>query len=361
MFTSLSITNFRGFQELKVEPLDRINLIAGKNDVGKTSLLEAIYLHCNPCTPTALLQVNEQRGVSDPQIEDVGSWTFSVPSRAALTASTDTGGIGRTAELAVIDSQTAQRPEYDDARKLFVSALRPEWWTSGARHVVMRYSDTQGRSGLGVGVATDHSFPQIRQLYGSPTPCLFITARDQLIGLELRPSDEPATILFNDIEREGRQQEVLSILRILEPRLTDLALLLFNRKTTINAQIEGMQKKVPLAFVGEGLVRLLLLSLGIARAAGGVVLIDEVEKGLHYSVLTRIWTAIREAARRLDVQVFATTHSWECIRTAHEAFSEDGPYDLRLHRLDRIDGQTRAVTYNQRTLGTSVEMAMEVR
>ena len=122
-----------------------------------------------------------------------------------------------------------------------------------------------------------------------------------------------------------------------------------------------MRRKIPLALVGEGLTRVLLLSLAIARASPGIALIDEIENGLHYSVLVDVWRAIAEAARRLDVQVFATTHSWECIRTAHEAFSQDGPYDLRLHRLDRIDGNVQAVTYDQETLGTSVEMAMEVR
>ena len=63
----------------------------------------------------------------------------------------------------------------------------------------------------------------------------------------------------------------------------------------------------------------------------------------------------------MNVQVFATTHSWECIKAAHEAFSETEPYDLRLHRLERINGEIKAVTYDKKTLDTSVEMNLEVR
>ena len=91
------------------------------------------------------------------------------------------------------------------------------------------------------------------------------------------------------------------------------------------------------------------------------MLVDEIESGLHHSVLTKVWRAIGEAARRSDTQIFATTHSWECIRAAHEAFLESGTYDFRLHRLDRVNDNIKAVTYNEKTLDTSVEMNLEVR
>jgi AAA15 family ATPase/GTPase len=95
--------------------------------------------------------------------------------------------------------------------------------------------------------------------------------------------------------------------------------------------------------MGEGMVRLLSLVLEITNASGGVVLVDEIENGLHHSVLTKVWRAVGEASRRSNTQIFATTHSWECIRAAHEAFLQNGIYDLRLHRLERINGDIEAV------------------
>ena len=123
----------------------------------------------------------------------------------------------------------------------------------------------------------------------------------------------------------------------------------------------GVGRRVPMSQMGEGMVRLLSLVLEITKASGGVVLIDEIENGLHHSVMTKIWRAVGEAARRSNTQIFATTHSWECIRAAHEAFLQNGTYDLRLHRLERINGDIKAVTYDQKTLDTSVEMNLEVR
>src|SRR5262249_30830035 len=113
--------------------------------------------------------------------------------------------------------------------------------------------------------------------------------------------------------------------------------------------------------MGEGMRRVLSMVLAIANAPGGVVLIDEVENGLHHSVMKEVWTAIALVARRMDAQVFATTHSYECITAAHEAFTARGPYDLRLYRLDRNNGDIQVVGYDQETVGAAIDFYHEVR
>jgi predicted ATP-dependent endonuclease of OLD family len=77
--------------------------------------------------------------------------------------------------------------------------------------------------------------------------------------------------------------------------------------------------------------------------------------------MKKVWQAIAQAARAADVQVFATTHSYECIQAAHHAFVEQPPYDLRLFRLDRRGSEVVVATYNETTLETSVDMSLEVR
>jgi AAA15 family ATPase/GTPase len=118
---------------------------------------------------------------------------------------------------------------------------------------------------------------------------------------------------------------------------------------------------LPLALMGDGLGRFTSLMLKIANARHGIVLVDEIENGLYYTSMSKVWTAIAEAARLFDVQIFATTHSWECIRVAHQAFEADGRYDFRLHRLDRINDEIRAVAYDQEMLATAIATDLEVR
>ncbi len=118
---------------------------------------------------------------------------------------------------------------------------------------------------------------------------------------------------------------------------------------------------IPVPYMGEGIGRLLSILLAIANARGGVALIDEIENGLHYSVQKQVWQAIAHAARQNDVQVFATTHSYECINAAYEAFASSEPYDFALHRLDRIDGEIKVVRYDRDMMKYALEMFHEVR
>jgi AAA15 family ATPase/GTPase len=118
---------------------------------------------------------------------------------------------------------------------------------------------------------------------------------------------------------------------------------------------------VPLPLMGEGMVRLASLVLAISNAQDGFVLIDEIENGLHHSILSKLWSAVGEVSRQFNTQVFATTHSNECIAAAHKAFRESGAYDFRLHRLERIKETILAITYDQETLEAAIEAGLEVR
>jgi AAA15 family ATPase/GTPase len=92
-----------------------------------------------------------------------------------------------------------------------------------------------------------------------------------------------------------------------------------------------------------------------------IVLIDEFESGLHYSVLKEIWKGVLNLTEQEGVQIFATTHSYECIRAAHAAFSETLNYDFALHRLEEIKGDIAVTSYDRDTLETSLASNFEIR
>ena len=91
----------------------------------------------------------------------------------------------------------------------------------------------------------------------------------------------------------------------------------------------GLSELVPLPAMGEGITQIARLVLAIASAPDGVVLVDKVENGIHHSVLPDVWRAIDEVAKQFRTQIFATTHSFECIEVAHQALGPDG---FLLHR-----------------------------
>ena len=91
------------------------------------------------------------------------------------------------------------------------------------------------------------------------------------------------------------------------------------------------------------------------------MLIDELDNGLHYSVLTETWQAIAGFSRKRNTQIVATTHSWECVRAAHSSFADTSHYDFRLHRLESEASTASMVSYDKTTLDAAIGSGVEVR
>ncbi|ARV58707.1 ATPase [Nostocales cyanobacterium HT-58-2] len=361
MLRSFTLKNFRCFQKLTLEPLERVNLIAGKNNVGKTSLLEAIFIFINPTNPESILQVNSLRGISKgtrfEDIEEMRGFFFEQDIDKVIEIS----GVGdnevqRTLQIRVPELEETQIDDLPLLNNDTASFKANESLTTEVRpysRLELQYKDPNS---------------EIK------TSRIYLRADGRLLSTRYRREKFPLGIYlttstrspiedaerFSNLERVGRQDEVLQTLRLLEPRLQRLSLLLMKREPIINGDI-GMRELVPLPLMGEGIGRLLSIILAIANAKGGTILIDEIENGLHHSVLTNVWKAIADAARRADAQVFATTHSYESIIAAHHAFETSEKYDFRFHRLERVNDEIKAVTYDRENLATSDQMNLEMR
>ncbi|MDQ7034441.1 MAG: AAA family ATPase, partial [Anaerolineae bacterium] len=177
-----------------------------------------------------------------------------------------------------------------------------------------------------------------------------------------KASFEDSAKLFSHLQRERKQAVILDALKIIDERVTSLEILYDGYPPMIYAEL-GLKQPMPIATMGDGFNRVFSLVLAMSAVQGGVLLIDEIENGLHYSIQTKIWKAIAKAAELFNVQIFATTHSFEMIRAAQEAFKETGEDDFRFYRLDR-DPDTQdieAVRYSPKTIDAAVRLEYEVR
>jgi hypothetical protein len=364
MLQTFQVKNFRCFRDFTLGPLDRVNLIAGRNNTGKTALLEALFLFSSPNNPLLPLQLNSLRGV--PQVEaeaaEMGGWLFfgkNIDETIELIGETVDGGRGTLKiRLEQRTQGTTPAPPVATGAPIASGMASPApsflIGTNLPRDLVLEYEDSTGQRGLSRRSAPSPfggALLSIAPLTGiAMTLFLHTHARS--------PQEDAAR--FSKLEETGREEEATRHVRILEPRLKRLAVLISAGVPMIHGDL-GLGRMVPIPHMGEGVVRLLSLLLAISSAAGGMVLLDEIENGLHHSVLRRVWQAIGAAARDANVQVFATTHSYECIQAAHQAFREGDTYDLRLFRLDRVDDEIRVAVYNRDTLDTSIDMSLEVR
>lgn len=355
MYTSFRVKNFRGFEDLEMSDLKRINLIAGKNNTGKTSLLEAVGIHAGRYD-TILSRMNFsplQTSIPDSYIAMIGvhSWAtlFNSFNTKALIRISASGNFPTEHEEVKI-SLMAQE-ELEDTNIIRI-----------ANRIKLQNPDNATLFPDAVrvwrGTASGARFAQIGgQLIVDNFLSTGLFAAISLATSPIANSNDD-TEYFSKLKRSKQTKMLVNALNIIEPRLIDLDLL----NNGLNANIEGLSELIPLSSMGEGMVRLTSIVLAISAAKDGVVLIDEIENGLHYSVQVDVWKALLYAAQQFNVQIFATTHSYEMIRAAYEAFA-DQPNEFRYHRLDRHlkTGKIIATTYDAETLEAAVETRFEVR
>ena len=359
MYRSFTIKNFRCFDELTVEGMGRINLIAGKNNVGKTALLEALWVHSGANQPERPLRLDVLRGLSPLHpINAIDNlfWTFDNATEIELSALGDWDGRARTLCLRSQELNTTQLPldtlteEFGDPSKIV-----PQ------RQLVLSYSEESGKRSMARG------WFSVRR--DNPSSWSINSDRDKRTRVQI-----PTTIFlltrsrisrtedanrFSELEVRGKQNEVLAIVQQIEPALKRLTVISSGRLPSLYGDI-GLGQLIPVQLMGEGMSRILSLALSIASCPGGMVLVDEIENGIHHSVMEKVWKAIGAFARSYDVQLFATTHSYECIGAAYRAFETDEKDELRLFRIQRDrEGRFKAVKYDRERLGGVLELRME--
>lgn len=369
MYSSLEISNFRGFSSLRLENLERVNLITGLNNVGKTSLLESIFL-LSSNSPDAMLKIRALRGLFSLQIsggrgpETLWSsmfFQYGVDNVIHLNGQGTNPNANRTVEISVVADTNPKNLE-----QIIGAGTNPSRLgllvTSGMLQTLkfdIKSPQYEGTHYLTF-ESTQPNFDQIK-VGVEPLPShppfisVFQAAR---AGFQW----EDSAVLYSELDVRGKQNTLLEVLQILEPNLKRLSLIFEGGVPILHGELHRLNRLLPLSDMGEGIGQLTNILLSIFAAAGGVVLLDEIGAGIHYSVLPRVWNVIGTTAEEYGTQIIATTHSRECVVAAHEGFSQTERYDLGLYRLYRNGkGEIAVADYDQENLEYAVEAGLEVR
>lgn len=358
---------YRGLGGLSLEGLRRVNLITGSNDTAKTSSLEAIWLFHGRYAPENLWDQRVQRSDPPPvnplsaldseRIEMRGSedGEGSSSSFEACFQPVRASGAGRRGGGGRSPNGGVPSGFAGDAIPVHLRPARIDgslrWWLDGEEVTGPAYPY--------------HPIPGATNAVAIPSAAEDGSGRPAAV-IEIpapsRQSVAESVRLFSGIVEGGGRRELRDCLRAVLPVVRDLELVTDadDRAFLLTTTEDG--ERLPLNSVGHGFVRLLRMFLTFHAAAGGIVLLDEVEDGLHHGVFSAFWRAVRRMATEFDAQVFAVTNSMECIRTAVSAFDGDESF-LAVHTLYRpSDGNgTRAVTYADETLQAAIGTNMEFR
>jgi AAA15 family ATPase/GTPase len=123
----------------------------------------------------------------------------------------------------------------------------------------------------------------------------------------------------------------------------------------------GLSEMLPLTQAGQGMYRLVSMMAGLIGDRPNLALVDEMDDGIHHSVLADVWTGIAEAAELFGIQVFVTTHSYECIQAAHEAFSKRDKYDLGIIQLFRLKDHVEGRVLQKDQIEAAISGGIDLR
>ena len=369
---SLDINRFRALRQLRIEGLGRVNLLTGRNNTGKSSVLEALRILASDASLSVIHQILRFREES---VEGRDDSADSVETEEAFQFSSLFHGFPRfSAEVRpiLIASSGGQRPMKPSIETAWLSEervpgeprkltpLQPTLFgereavpalvveTMGGRRIIRL--DKWRRGAYGGGLIGSELVNESR------VPCVFVSPYGGERTATLGP-------LWDSIALSDQEQDVVDALRIIDPEILAVSMVGGEgplRSRTAIVRTAGVARPVPLRSSGDGLNRLFGIALSLVNAKNGLLLIDEFENGMHYTVQADVWRAIFRIASRLDIQVVATSHSWDAIGAFQEAASET-PEEGVLIRLSRRGEEVIPTVFREDELEIATRDRIEVR
>jgi AAA15 family ATPase/GTPase len=189
------------------------------------------------------------------------------------------------------------------------------------------------------------------------------TNKYELFTASVYPVDDETLVgLYSAAVNHKTKNDLIKLLKEIEPRLETIENTKPDNEEEHCLHIDiGLKELTPLSMLGHGFNRLVYLYAGLLGQKANCALIDEIENGIHYSALPTVWQGIVNIAQKLDIQLFITTHSWECILAASHAF-KDTPQDFQIIRLEHTEDQNiAAVLINDGKLTSALNAKWEIR
>lgn len=362
MLKSIKIESFRCFKSFELQQLGRINLLVGENNSGKTSILEAIQLFCSRCN----LEILRER------MNNRSEYFYDDELRRE-------GEIGRDGELDIrhlfygheieAGSQLSIIDNNQNKLSLFIE-LSPSYQTipDELQELQFRVSWTpeledetfilplSSNGGLPV-----FHIRKFRTNAKNPRPkTLFITSSslktDQMIELfnqvVLTPDEKIIEQALNKIDSKIQRIAAVNPQRLRYSPYSRNGFVLL---------LGDSNQRVPIGSMGDGIWRILGLALAIVSAKDGYLFVDEIDTGLHFTAMSDMWKMIWDTAKRLNVQVFATTHNSDCWKSLADIAQQENITDdgIRIHRIER--DKEKSIIFDEDEIIIAVEENIEVR
>lgn len=344
MIDSVEIKNFRGIHHGKVDGLSQVNLFFGKNNCGKSSLLEGLFLVCGQSNPLLPASINAMRTYTRLTESDIHYFFYKMDTGKEILIST-AGSQERHLEITSFREAAKEDNNMGSTELAYHYGLRMKYNTLEGDFSSEVLYDVSGTNKIEQRTRVDNR-------YSEPLKCIYLSPRyDSNASM-----DGLQSIYMNKDEAF-----LADALRVLEPLAKDPVFM-----DNVMFVDTGLPQRIPINLMGDGIRKIVSFLTTIYACRGGVVLIDELSNGFHYSVMKPMWDIVIHAAIKNDVQVFATTHDEDSIRgfqkAASELFNKTGKEVASGFKLQRVaDDELKSYRYSVNQLGYAIKQEMEIR
>lgn len=365
MIRNLKLQGYRSFKSYELHDLARVNLLVGKNNSGKTSILEAVQFLASGGSPSVLRGIAGKRG----EIKYLGDHDRQY--RGRLRTMVDISGFmyghrfGLGSEFSIRSSDQSRFVTVtveEDAGDLHPDQHRLfEKDEDDAELLAVRVSSTDAGDALLFPATMDGTLHLDSRTMRTTvdalptTPVQFVTASSLGVDSMRR--------MWDQVVLERRELEVIDALKLVEHKLDSIHFLSANGygRGDIVLGLHNTARRTPIGSHGDGTRRLLALALSLTQLSGGVLLVDEIDTGLHWTVLEDLWRLVIEQATKASIQVFATTHSYDCIRglASLAASRPDLATEFAVHKIERA--LKHSVGFDSTDVESAIDNEIELR
>ncbi|MCS1393880.1 MULTISPECIES: AAA family ATPase [Lysinibacillus] len=353
---AMQILSFRGLSDISLKNFSKINLFVGENNTGKTSLLEAIYLLANYSTKQGFLRLAKMREQyimeRATSTEELISWLFNKTTEP-INISYSLDGANKSIQCSLEEKEyivlSGSSDEYDIKERVVKDQFIKIEETGNKQEKVNIQHEFIN--------STDKT-TEVLEKQKNLFDCHFISAIHHRV--------EPLSpYIIDDLVKGGERPALIEALRQFDNNIKGIELLMQNGSQKSPKPIPYIQHDdlglVPISIFGDGVRKALIIASQIIRFKGGVLLIDEIETGIHTKMIPVFFTWLAQICYKHDVQLFATTHSLEALDGMLKA-TEGDSNQLSVYRLGEANNKKQVKYFSGEKLKVlRYELGQDVR
>lgn len=320
--SELHIQNFRCFKEFHATSLGDVNLLIGKNNGGKTTMLEAIEFSYQPYRQFFMSCCRRKE--------------FIIQGKNKVIDH----------EYLFYDKKYEECKLFVNENSIFISKN------------IMKLKDCYLNASE-INVFNFGDFLNINNVYEiwieniknkQMIPMLLETDLFKLDWIYM---------VWNTIVGNETEDYVIEMMKIIEPHLERIVFTSGEAQPTPFVKIKGMKERVHLGYLGEGARRLFVLAMFCAKSANSVLIVDEVDLGFHYSIMSKLWKMLLEWSKKFNIQIFVTTHNQDCLYALYKIVESGIESDVKVMRIDK--NKSEPLVYDKSDLIEALESRVEIR